>query len=103
MWSQFKRFEGETLYTLDRRNPFDVVRVTRSQLIVSPHKSGDERILTRQVLEGAYQTLQQKTELTRGDIQANYSGWSSAYVAALLAQLPDVSYRIRPIRLYYRS
>ncbi|MCB0018425.1 MAG: hypothetical protein KDE09_11585 [Anaerolineales bacterium] len=102
-WAVIGALEGKTLKTLDRLQPFDVVAVDSAKIIVRPHKSGKERPIKREVVEGAWSDLMRRRELTRNDIRERYSQFNPAYVAAILAAVPDVDYRIRPIRLNIRS
>ena len=50
-------------------------------------------------IDGAYRYLLSNKEITRTTIEAEYSPRNPVYVAAILAALPGVRYKIRPIRL----
>ena len=101
IWSEFRKLQGKTIRTLDRRNPFDVSYVGQDTLIVTPQVSGKVRTINREIIESAFIELKTKGELSRSEIQDRYSSFNPAYVAALLSELPGVSYRIRPIVLRY--
>jgi hypothetical protein len=102
-WLEIDKLKGKTLRTLDRGNPFDGVAVTDSDVIVQPHVRDMERKISRKEIEGAFRELSTRRELTRVKIHEQYSEFNTAYVAAILAALPGVEHKIRPIRLYYQS
>lgn len=99
-WMQIRALKGKTIRTLDRGNPFDVLDVTENAAIVRPHENMKERNVPREEIESAYNELVAKRELTRVTIREKYSQFNPAYVAAILAALPNVSSRAKPIRLH---
>jgi len=101
IWVEVKKLQGKTLKTLDRNNPFDIVDVGARKLIVKPHVRGIERGIRRQAIEGAFKELVMRGEITRADIRCRHSNFNPAYVAAILASLPNVTFSLKPIRLYY--
>ena len=100
LWMEINKLTGQTLKTLDRRNPFDVVEVSEHAVVVRPHKSGIERKISRDSMENAYKRLSVAGEITRVEVRENFSQFNPAYVVAILAELPDVKHSIRPIRLW---
>jgi hypothetical protein len=88
---------------LDQGKPFDVVAVTNEKVVVRPHVRDLERPIERAAIQGAWQELTRREELTLADIKERYSDWNPVYVAAILAALPGVTYRVRPLRLAYRG
>lgn len=100
-WEEIHKLKARTLTTLDQGKPFDVVDVTERVVIVRPHAHGNERRVGRKRIEGAYNELMTKREITRGTIRAKYSDFNPAYIAAILATLPGVTHATRPIRLQY--
>ena len=99
VWIEIGKLKGQTLTTLDQRKPFDVVDVTENAIIVRPHKNDSERKIPRDEIENAFRRLSTMGELTRSDIREQFSNFNPAYVAAIFAALPGVSYSLRPIRL----
>ncbi len=99
-WDEIKKLKGQTLTTLDQRKPFDIVDVTEHAVIVRPHKSEIERQISRDTLENAARKLLAVGEITRTEIHSEYSEFNPAYVAAILANLPNVKHSIRPIKLW---
>jgi hypothetical protein len=100
-WSQISRLRGTTLKTLDQKHPFDIVEVTPEAVTVRPHATDKERAIRRAEIEPAFQELVTKGVLTRTEIHKQYSEFNPAYVAAILAALPDVQHSVRPIELKY--
>jgi len=100
IWIEINKLTGQTLRTLDRLKSFDVVDVTEHAVIVRPHKNEIERKISRDAIENAYRRLVTSGEITRTEIRENFSQFNPAYVAAILAELPDVKHSIRPIRLW---
>ena len=103
MWKQVKSLEGHTLKTLARGNHFDVVSVDTQKVIVRPHVQGIKRHIKWQIIEDAFSELVQRGEVTRVDIRDHYTQFNPAYVAAILAALPDVTFTQPPIHLFYQS
>ena len=103
MWSHIQNLTGRTLKTLDRGNAFDIVSVGSATATVRPLASGIDRTIEREAFEQAFTELRTRGELSRTDIQKKYSSFNPAYVASMLAQVPGVSVKTRPIRLFYRK
>lgn len=103
LWTRLQSLSGKTLYTLDRKKPFDIVTVNTDRLVVSPHASSKERPIHRQVFTGAWQELTQRGEISFMDIKVRHSDWSPTYVAVILAELPGVTYKVRPLVLYMKE
>jgi hypothetical protein len=97
---EIQELAGQTLRTLDHRKPFDVVEVTEHAVIVRPHKSEIGRQISRDTIENAFKRLVVAGEITRTEIHSEFSEFNPAYVAAILAALPNVEHSIRPIRLW---
>jgi hypothetical protein len=102
MWDKVQQLQGKTLKTLDQGKPFDVVAVTTEKVVVRPHVRDLERPIEQTAIQGAWQELTRRGELTLVGIKKRYSDWNPVYVAAILATLPGVTYRLRPLRLAYR-
>ena len=85
---------------MDQRKPFDIIEVTQHAVIVRPHKSEVERQISRDAIENAYKRLVAAGEITRTEIHSDFSEFNPAYVAAILATLPDVKHSKRPIRFW---
>jgi hypothetical protein len=100
MWIEIEKLAGQTLVTLDQRKPFDIVEVTDHAVVVRPHKTGIERKIQRDNIEDAFKKLIAIGKLTRSEIREEFSNFNPAYVAAILAQLPNVKHSTKPIRLW---
>ena len=103
IWRIIKTLQGKTIKTLDRKRLFDISSVNRRGVVVVPHVSGKGRYIKRSTIEDVFSELRARGELPRSDIQNRYSSFNPAYVAALLAEHPDVEYRLRPIVLHFRK
>jgi len=100
IWNEIEKFKGQTLRTLDQRKPFDIVAVTKHAVVVRPHKSDTDRQISRSAIENACRRLLADGEITRTEIHSEFSEFNPAYVAAILAELPNVKHSIRPIKLW---
>lgn len=100
-WQEVQRLEHQTLKTLDRSNPFHIVRVTEHVVIVKPQETGIERRIQRGRLENSFRELVAIGELSRSEIEDKHSPRNPAYIAAILAEMPGVRLSLRPITLHY--
>jgi hypothetical protein len=103
LWQEIRKLEGKTLKTLDRKRPFDIITIDDTQIIVQPHVRNLPRPIKREAIEGAWRDLIRQKEISMTEIKSRYSDWSPVYVTAVLAELPNVEYQIRPIRLFYKE
>lgn len=101
LWVNLRHLAGRELKTLERGKPFEVQGVQGDRVLLSPAVSGKQRIIRRRTLEGAFNALVDRRELTGQEIAEEFSPYNAVYVAALLAALPDVAVCIKPIRLIF--
>ena len=100
---------GQTLRTLARRRSFELVAVGPKGLEIRVARSGKARTIPRRELEAAYEALAlteriSGTERNSGrEIRQMCSEYNPAYIAAVLAQMPEVTFTLHPIVLWYRS
>lgn len=99
IWDEIRKLKGRTLKTLDRQKPFTVVAVTYDKVTVIPQSTGKERPISREGVENAYRHLLVTGRLTLAEIEKDYAPRNPVYVAAILAELPGVQYKVKPIRL----
>jgi hypothetical protein len=97
MWNEIRKLEGKTLRTLAQKKCFDIIEVTENGVTISPHATQTERLISRHEIENAFQRLTVTGQITRSEIQENFSQFNPAYVAAILAELPTVQHSITPI------
>lgn len=96
---------GRTLRTLDRGEAFDVVKAYPSGLKLRL-RSGSTQFVDRSALHLAYRLVQEDREPELEDLtRCNQVATSSqpaggSYLAAILAQLPNVGYYLKPVKLY---
>lgn len=100
VWQQIDYLAGRTLKTLERHKPFEVIEVTSSDLQIYVYSSLRKLRIQRVEIEGAWQELQEKGTISSSDIKSRYSKNYPAYIAAILASMPGVTHRIKPIRLF---
>lgn len=101
-WDQIKLLVGKSLKTLDRRKPFDILECTDTYIIVRPHENKIERRINRQEIMNTLNELRMRKSITRSEIREHHAQFNPAYVAAILASLPDIEYKLKPITLYYK-
>lgn len=97
LWRQIAMQIPRKLKTLDQGKPFEITSVTHDaiELIVS---TGEPRAVPRPDMEQAWNILAAQGELTREQVTP-FANFNVAYVLAILAQLPGVEYRIKPLKL----
>lgn len=102
--TELQKLNGQTLHTLSQRRPFDVLNVDAYEVEILVRSSGKKRPVSMEEIEPAWRTLRHRGELTRAEIEEHWSPRNPAYVAAILATLPNVIYASKPIiRLYYEE
>lgn len=101
LWPSITALDGRELKTLERGRPFEVRDVRQDRVVVTPAVSGARRTIQRGVLEGAFNALLDRRELTGVEIAGEFSAFNAVYIAALLAALPDVAACTRPTRLIF--
>ena len=99
-WSEIEKLAGSTLCVLAYRNPFDVVEVTDAYAVVRPHVRNISRQVPRREVEAAYTDLLASGQISARQIKERHADWHSAFVCALLAELPGITYSLNPITLY---
>lgn len=99
-WEQIDFLTGQTLKTLEQHKPFEVMEITSSDIQIFIYSSLRKRRIKRDEIEGSWEELLKKGIITTSEIKSKYPKTSPAYVAAILASLPGVTYRIKPIRLF---
>lgn len=102
IWSEIGKLVGRELKTLDKGKPFKILEVDNSKVEIFITHTGKSRKIQRSEIQGSWNRLIQKGELSLSDIrQEGYSEYSPTYVATILAALPGVTYVTNPIRLSY--
>lgn len=93
--------KGETLQTLAQGKKFDILNVDYKGIDILVHSTNRERYITKIEIEKSWEILISNESLLGTYILNEVPSRSSAYIAAMLAQLPEVSYSLRPIELTY--
>ena len=103
LWSELKKLQGKTLFTLHQKKSFKIREVSSSKVVLRT-SIGSDRSVPMKELERAWIHLEQRKKLTREEIRGlGYSNFNPAYVAALLANMPGVTYSTKPIILCLES
>ena len=100
-WSQVQALQGRTLHTLSRNRPFEVIAVDEAQAMIKL-STGRVRPVRRREVVDAFDGLVQAGEIDMRAIGERHSPRSATYVASLLAQLDEVRYQLKPLRLLHR-
>lgn len=94
-WADLARLEGTTLRTLGRGNVFDVVSIDDKVAVVRPHESMTGRAIPRKSFEGALGAIRSRGSLDLKGVRA-FNEMNPVYVAAMIAQLPCISFSSKP-------
>ena len=100
-WAEVKKLVGKILETLDQHKKFKIIALAENHLQIKLESSGKKRSIQRKEIDKAFNELGGARELSRTDIELNFSPRNPAYVAAIFAKMPGVSYTVRPIILRY--
>jgi hypothetical protein len=101
---ELRPLAGRTLHTLSQHRRFDVLSVDMYEVEIYVHSKAKKRRVPLTEIEPAWRTLRKRGELSRAEIEEHWSPRNPAYVAAMLAALPGITYRSKPIiRLYCRE
>ncbi len=101
VWAEMTCLKGIVLKTLDMRHPFKITHIEEHRLVVMALSSGRERILEREKVLDAFCTLRERGELSCKDVAVLTGEHNAAYLASLLASMPDIAVSHRPVRLIY--
>lgn len=94
--------KGMTLSTLAQGKKFEVLDVDENKILIAPQSTEYERSIRKVRLEWAWNELVRKGELSQQEVFEEGSV-NSAYIIALLAKMPGVTYKTKPVRLYYQK
>jgi hypothetical protein len=103
VWRHLRSLRGQRFHTLHQEQPFTLHDVAGTNLMVRPESTGNLRPIQRSHFQEAWQRLTQLGRLSRTEIHREISPFNPAYVLTLLAQVPGVTYRLRPIVLTLSS
>jgi len=96
-WKLLTGLQGKILKTLAQGRTFEVLHVGQSEVIIVPHRTMKPRHIPMKEIEGSYQKLKAIGQITRVEIEAEYSPRDPAYVASILAALPGVRHNLKTI------
>ena len=82
IWNEIKNLNGNTLRALDRHNPFEIIVVTDSAVIIMSKSSGKERPISREGVENAYRHLTVTGRLTLDELESEFTPRNPVYICA---------------------
>ena len=94
--------ENAKIKTLEQHKEFEILNVSLSVIRIRVGATGKERRISFPGLHGAYEDLKRNGELTRINIEIKYNPRNPAYVAAILSKFDGVTYKLKPITLFYK-
>lgn len=96
-WKMLSGLQGKVLKTLAQNKQFTVVHISQNNVVIIPHQSNKPRPIYMKEIEGSYRKMIVIGQITRIEIEAQFSPRNPAYVAAILATLPGVKVHRKPI------
>lgn len=102
VWGEIAKLVGQRLETLDEGNRFKVVKVGENHVELLLSRTGNPRRIERGEIEAAWDQLIREGSISRSTIHRKYSEFNPPYVSAILAALPGVTHKTKPIRLFYQ-
>lgn len=103
MIEQLMRMKGKTFSTLAQNKKFEVLDVTQSKVIILVNSTGNERYIPMHQIEASWKALVTQGMVTQTYILQDIECWSSAFVCGIFANFPNVTYELKPIRLFYKK
>lgn len=102
IWPFVENLKGKTLFTLAYKKAFEIIEINNNEVNILVHSTNKERKILKKNIDNAAKYLFSNKTITRIYIRDNFSEANPAYIAAILASLPDVTHKNKPITLYYR-
>jgi hypothetical protein len=99
IWDDLKALEGKTLSTLDQNKKFDMTSVSNEIILIHIHSTKKKRSIRSKEITSAWEKLKIERTLSRSQIEQEFAPRNPAYVVAILANLPGVRHRVKPIVL----
>ncbi len=86
IWEHTQRLKGETLYTISRHKPFDVIDVLSDRIVFVPHDGkGTPRWASREQIEHLCGLARGGQDVNRKLVQEIYpSDYNTSYMAAII-------------------
>jgi hypothetical protein len=100
LWSKLSCLAGTTLTTLGTGKAFDIVEVNQKDVMIMPRATGTVRPIKRKAIQDAFDEVKTQGSITLKGLRS-FSDFNPVYVAAMLVQLPCITYTTRPINLKY--
>jgi hypothetical protein len=99
IWNQLDYLMGQSLKTLERDQPFEILEITPSAIQIIVYSTKETRRIDRGKLEGAWMQLNKQGTISGTSLLDDFSSSNYAYIAAIMAAMPGVSYRADPLEL----
>jgi len=97
--TELKKLQGKPLHTLDQGKPFDVAEVSSKEIVLTI-STGKSRPVPFWKFQEAWNHLEKYKTLSLVEIRSlKISNFHPTYIAAVIANIPRVKFRKRPILL----
>lgn len=103
IWGEMARLHGKSLKTLQQRRSFTILNVCENSLTLELQENGRQKQVRRDCLQETYAVLYQRRELRLCEVSEAVGAQQAAYVATLLATLPNVAVCHKPLALIYNG
>jgi len=99
VWDRIEYLIGQSLKTLEQNQPFEIMEITPSDIQICIYSTLETRRIKRGILEGIWMQLISDGCIEESEIRENYSSSNAAFISAILASMPNVTYRLDPLQL----
>lgn len=97
-WHEIARLKGETLETLEQHKKFTIVDVTEKNVLVKIEATGLNRSISfKNEIYPACKALYAHREITIQEIQKFWAEFNTSFISSILANLPGVQYKTKPV------
>lgn len=92
IWEQTRQLEGETLYTVYRHKPFNIINVHEDRVTFVPQDGkGTHRWVRREQIERIFERVHNGRSLDRQLVQEHYpNDYNTSYITAIVKRLFEV-------------
>jgi len=99
VWDRIEYLIGQSLKTLEQNQPFEIMEITPSDIQICIYSTLETRRIKRGIVEAVWLQLASDGCLKESTIQESYSSSNAPFISAILAPMPNVTYRLDPVEL----
>lgn len=99
VWDRVEYLKGQSLKTLEQNQPFEIMEITPGDIQIFIYSTLESRRIKRGVLEGIWMQLANEGCIEESEIREHFSSSNAPYISAILASMPNVTYRLDPLQL----